>query len=106
MCKFYTVYYKKNLRDVYDYLSPHEIKIDYFEGNYCPVADLVTEGLDEVYTEMQGENWSPNGEATGLIKALGLSHTSMSIGDIIYSHNEDKYYWCSWMGFDEVQVTN
>ena len=32
---------------------------------------------------MQGENWSPNGEARNLIGSLGLSHTSMSVGDII-----------------------
>jgi len=32
---------------------------------------------------MQGENWSPNGEARGLIERKGLQHTSMSTGDII-----------------------
>ena len=31
---------------------------------------------------MQGENWSPNGEARPLIAQLDLSHTSMSIGDV------------------------
>lgn len=32
---------------------------------------------------MQGENWSPNGEARDLIRSLGLHHTSMSVGDVL-----------------------
>jgi hypothetical protein len=40
-------------------------------------------GLDAVFREMQGEVWSPNGEARELIKSKGLQHTSMSVGDVI-----------------------
>lgn len=43
-----------------------------------PVEDL----LDEVYYRMQGENWSPKGEARSLIEEKGLEHTSMSVGDV------------------------
>ncbi len=39
--------------------------------------------LDEVFGRMQGEEWSPNGEARPLIEAKGLAHTSMSVGDVI-----------------------
>jgi hypothetical protein len=39
--------------------------------------------LEQVWMALQGENWSPNGEARNLIERLGLSHTSMSIGDCI-----------------------
>lgn len=39
---------------------------------------------------MQGENWSPNGEAKELIRPLGLKHTSMSVGDII---SDGENYW-------------
>lgn len=105
MANFYTVYYKKNGMIVYDYLPPYGIKAKYFNDNYCPVVNLVAEDLEDVYSKMQGENWSPNGEAKGLIENLKLSHTSMNIGDIIYSHNEDKHYWVSWIGFDEVALT-
>ena len=38
--------------------------------------------LQEVYHRMQGDVWSPNGEARQLIESKGLSHTSMSVGDI------------------------
>jgi hypothetical protein len=39
--------------------------------------------LEYVYHQMQGEIWSPNGEARELIKSKGLQHTSMSVGDVI-----------------------
>ena len=39
-------------------------------------------GLEDLWIAMQGENWSPNGEARSLIKDKGLQHTSMSVGDI------------------------
>lgn len=38
---------------------------------------------DKVYRMMQGERWSPEGEARSLIQSKGLRHTSMSMGDII-----------------------
>ncbi len=39
--------------------------------------------LEAVFRMMQGENWSPNGEARNYIRARGLGHTSMSVGDIV-----------------------
>lgn len=36
-----------------------------------------------LYGPMQGEFWSPNGEANHLIRSLGLHHTSMSVGDVL-----------------------
>jgi hypothetical protein len=39
--------------------------------------------LEEVYRRMQGDCWSPNNEACGLIEELGVEHTSMSVGDIV-----------------------
>lgn len=42
-----------------------------------------TKGLDDVFHVMQGEIWSPNGEARDLIMSKGLGHTSMSMGDVI-----------------------
>ncbi len=38
---------------------------------------------EDIFWNLQGENWSPNGEANALIHMKGLSHTSMSVGDII-----------------------
>lgn len=38
--------------------------------------------LEKLFYEMQGEVWSPKGEARGLIQSKGLAHTSMSVGDV------------------------
>jgi hypothetical protein len=38
--------------------------------------------LEDLFRKMQGEFWSPNGEARNLIMSKGLCHTSMSVGDI------------------------
>jgi len=38
---------------------------------------------DDLFFRLQGENWSPEGEAKEWIRSLGLWHTSMSVGDLI-----------------------
>lgn len=47
--------------------------------------------LNAVFREMQAENWSPNGEQRDLIRSKGLSHTSMSVGDVI--EDETGAFW-------------
>lgn len=93
--KTYTAYYS--------YCSWNEdcLTEENFGELYAPVMTLQAESLEEVYNFMQGENWSPNGEAREAIKALGLSHTSMMIDDIIYCHEENKYYNVDWAGFSD-----
>lgn len=44
--------------------------------------------LRNIYQWLQGEFWSPKGEARHLIHSLGLQHTSMSVGDIIEVGND------------------
>lgn len=39
--------------------------------------------LERIYMMMQGEVWSPEGEANELIRSKGLHHTSMSMGDMV-----------------------
>jgi hypothetical protein len=38
---------------------------------------------EKIFHMMQGEQWSPHGEARALIQAKGLKHTSMSVGDVV-----------------------
>jgi hypothetical protein len=38
---------------------------------------------EAIYTALQGDRWSPNGEARPFLEAAGLTHTSMSMGDIL-----------------------
>lgn len=50
---------------------------------------------------MQGEIWSPNGEARALIQQKGLQHTSMSVDDIIVDE-EGHVYIVDAIGFREL----
>ena len=59
--------------------------------------------MERVYHLMQGEVWSPNGEARGLIKAKGLQHTSMSVGDVLVDP-AGKVFVVASFGFKEVGV--
>jgi len=56
--------------------------------------------LEHVFEMMQAEEWSPNGEARGLIEAKGLEHTSMSVGDVIVVN--DQTFVVASFGFDEL----
>jgi hypothetical protein len=62
------------------------------------VRDLDVPRREDVFTQMQGKVWSPNGEARELISSLGLHHTSMSIGDVV--QDEDGVHWmCAHLGW-------
>lgn len=52
---------------------------------------------EDAYVKMQAENWSPNGEACTLIEERFLSHTSMSVGDIVIQN--DTMYMVDRIGF-------
>jgi len=56
---------------------------------------------EKAWMMMQGEHWSPNGEARNLIRSLGLSHTSMSAGDIVKIGN--KAWMVDQLGMYEIK---
>jgi hypothetical protein len=56
--------------------------------------------LERIWIAMQGENWSRNGEAIGLITSKGLQHTSMSVGDVIIV--DGTTYVAATFGFDKL----
>lgn len=56
--------------------------------------------LETIFAIMQGECWSPNGEANELIRRLGADHTSMSIGDVIKIVGE--VWICRPFGFEQI----
>lgn len=56
--------------------------------------------LNKVYRMMQGEEWSPNGEARTMIRRKSIGHTSMSIGDVIIVGS--KTYMVDSSGFAEL----
>lgn len=58
--------------------------------------------LDKIYVALQGNLWSPEGEAKNFIRSKGLRHTSMSIGDCIKIGN--KVWMVDSVGFEELEV--
>ena len=58
--------------------------------------------LEKAWEMMQGHNWSPEGEARDLITALGLRHTSMSVGDLIEIPNTGIIYEVQMVGFKSI----
>jgi hypothetical protein len=66
----------------------------------CDTANLSRDidCAEAVFELMQGEKWSPLGEAKNLIQQKGLTHTSMSVGDII--EIKGKFYIACMAGFE------
>jgi hypothetical protein len=54
---------------------------------------------EDVYFRMQGDGWSPTGEARILISNKGLRHTSMCVGDIVIDHGSRVAYILDRIGF-------
>lgn len=86
--------------------APAEVNAQVFFSTYKPVEILKADNLDQVYYRMQGDIWSPHGEMREFIKTLGLSHTSMSVGDVVYSESDDEFYSVSSDGFEVLTLTN
>lgn len=72
------------------------------QSSHVRLCEVEADSLDDAWQQMQGENWSPNGNARPLLERLGLSHTSMSVGDAI--RDEDGTYWeCLDLGWRPVE---
>lgn len=56
---------------------------DSLEQTHVKIGTLRETNPDKVFSMMQGENWSPRGEARDLIQQSNTGHTSMSVGDIM-----------------------
>lgn len=107
----YTVYYAIDFPKHYSLahkLEDEDAKADVILNpdnillTHRPVRVLVASDTEDVFWQMQGENWSPNGEARPLIKSLGLKHTSMSVGDVVVEILTNKMFLCMPSGFKEI----
>lgn len=47
------------------------------------LGKIAEKNLEKIYSLMQGEAWSPQGQGRELVQKLGVGHTSMSVGDIV-----------------------
>lgn len=93
----YQVWYKRN------YIQDTEQALEDFANCYVPIMRLEAEDLEDVFIQMQGEMWSPNGEARQAIRDFQLDHTSMSIGDVV--ENLDDGTWSEVLGFGFQDIT-
>jgi hypothetical protein len=53
------------------------------EDTHVFIGRVATSSPEEVFSMMQGERWSPDGEGRSLIVKAGTNHTSMMVGDVI-----------------------
>ena len=98
----YKVYYRK----LPTFTLDRALTVDDLQGDdFAMVRELTATSLDNVFVEMQGEVWSPNGEARELILNLELHHTSMSVGDIALDEN-GRAWQCDIVGWKEVLQTS
>ena len=83
------VYYRRYANDerMLFAADPKLTLADIASEQFALVTDLRAGCLEDVFRHMQGEVWSPNGEARDLIRSLGLCHTSMSVGDVVVDEN-------------------
>ena len=80
----YWVYYARN--STFHELDTPKTNEDFTKLDYTFIQYVEAENLEQVFVKMQGDNWSPHGEARELTKALSL-HTSMSILDVAKDEN-------------------
>ena len=108
----YKIYYQKSeyMRDLmmgWDWLLDENPELamslaSSIVATHVYLKEVQAGNMDEVFRMMQGEIWSPNGEANDMILEKGLRHTSMSVGDIIYDCEVEAYYFVDSLGFKQI----
>jgi len=90
----YQVYYAR--RPTYfasGQLGTPLLTIPRLRSSHVRVTTIEAGSRAEAWLKMQGENWSPHGEARAMLRSLGLGHTSMSVGDVLQD-GEGAYWEC------------
>lgn len=70
---------------------------------HIELGEVKAEDANALFFYMQGENWSPNGEARELIRSKGLQHTSMSVGDAFLDHSTNEMFMVDRFGFKKLE---
>lgn len=94
--RVFDVFYKRPSGE-YVYIRTVSVEHDLPAGSE-KMSD--TDALEHVFWQMQGENWSPHGEAREMIRALGLTHTSMYVGDIVRETHAGNIWLCANEGWE------
>jgi hypothetical protein len=104
MSGYFVAYYKKHTSKIDSFNFPVELSKEDFANDFVYLMAVQADDMEEVFRFMQGEVWSPHGEAREIIKTLGLSHTSMSVGDIIFDPDAHNYWVVKDIGFMPVYI--
>lgn len=64
------------------HFDPDMVEGKDLQRTHVVVGEIAETDPDEVFRLMQGEFWSPRGEANYLVSGKGV-HTSMSMGDVM-----------------------
>jgi hypothetical protein len=102
----YQVYYAR--RPTYHpsgQLGTPLLTVSGLQHSHVLLSTIEANNRGDAWLRMQGENWSPHGEARPLIERLGLAHTSMSVGDVLC--DEEGVYWeCLDLGWRRIEDGN
>jgi hypothetical protein len=71
------------------------------DQTHVVLGSVIETDENRIFHIMQGEVWSPKGEANTLIMSLGLTHTSMSVGDAI-RYPDGRILVCDNVGWKEL----
>lgn len=80
----------------------YNLTVDNLSETHVLLREVEAENIDAVYYEMQGEIWSPKGEARELLQKLGLQHTSMSVGDVVECQDCGDFHQCDPLGWSKI----
>lgn len=101
MSRPFKVYYRKNPTFMLDKKLTKTQVLN--EETHSSLKTVYTDDVESVFYRMQGEIWSPNGEARELIQGKGLKHTSMSVGDVAVDVQGDVMWQADMAGWKEVR---
>lgn len=82
--------------------------VEKLEKTHVFLYEVLATSLEDVYWQLQGENWSPQGEARPFIERLGLRHTSLNSGDVVQVPTPDgrgQFFVCAPAGWEELSDT-
>lgn len=71
------------------------------KNTHVLLGKIAETDLNKIFRIMQGDYWSPVGQARSLIRSKKLRHTSMSVGDIIKV--KGKFYMVDMSGFEKLK---
>lgn len=94
-----------NARDYmmgYDFLKKQGIEVtaDTVPTTHALIGKIRETNPEKIFSMMQGDSWSPEGQANDMISKSGTGHTSMSVGDVIRIGN--KWLMVDRFGFRDI----